>query len=674
VTESARRESRASAVHPRTRDDPYRWLRERDDPEVRAHLEAENRHAEAVLAPLAPLVETLFAELRARVAEDDSTVPCRRGGWLYAVRTERGREHPVHVRRADESAPEERLLDLNALVEPGGYVALGAFEPSDDGRLLAYTLDRVGFREYTLHVLDTARGELLAEAIPKVTSLGWAADSRTLVYTVENAAKRSWRAYRHRLGEESDELLFEEEDERFALSVARSRSGEYLFLESASLTASEVRLLAAARPEAAPVVVAPRVPEHRYDLDHTGDRFVVRSNATGRNFALFEAPVADPRPASWRPLRAHDPEVAIEAALAFRDHLVVVERARGLARFRIAEHASGAERLVPFAEPSYRAEPGPNFEFAARTFRFEYQSLVAPESTIDVDLDTGATVVRKRKRVPGYDPSLYAAERIEATAPDGVAVPISLVARRDRPEGGAGPALLVGYGAYGVAYDAQFSANAVSLLDRGFLVAIAHVRGGGDLGKPWHDAGRLAAKATSFTDFLACAEELVRRGLTAPSRLAISGGSAGGLLVAAALNARPDLFGAALLRVPFVDVVQTMLDPSLPLTVTEFEEWGNPALPEELERMLSWSPIDNLRPVAYPPVLVRASFWDSQVMYWEPAKYAAKLRATTAGPHPVLLLTLLDGGGHGGKAGRYERLRDTAVDYAFLLAALGVTG
>jgi oligopeptidase B len=680
VAPIAKRIARALELHGERLDDPYHWLRERDDPAVRAHLEAENAYAEAVTARLAPLREELGRELRARLAEDDRSAPYRKGAWLYSSRTERGKQHRIYVRHRDPAGPDQVLLDLNELAGAGRYIALGDFEVSDDGRLLAYTVDRRGFREYTLEVLDLETGALLPERIERVTSVAWAADAagaRTLLYATEDAAKRPWRVRRHELGSEpsgaGDPLVFDEPDERFRVGVERTRSGALLVITSASHTASEVRLLDAARPEDLPRLVEPRVPDHEYYVDDAGDRLVVRSNRAGRNFALYEAPLASPGAGSWRELLAHDPDTMLERVDAFAAHLVVTERHLGLPRFRILPTRPGAaseERSVAFPEPAYDAAPGPNAEFRAASFRYTYQSMTTPPSAFDVDFATAASFLVKRDPVPGYDPALYVTERRFARAADGTRIPISLVRRRDTPL--PAPTLLKGYGAYGISYPAAFDRNAVSLLNRGLVVAIAHVRGGGDLGQGWHDAGRMAAKTNTFTDFVAVAEELLARGVAAPGRLALLGGSAGGLLVGAVLNARPDLFAAAIALVPFVDVVGTMSDASLPLTVGEYEEWGNPAIEEQYRWMRAYSPYHNLAAREYPAILVRTSFWDSQVMYWEPAKYVARLRTLKRDRRPLLLVTNLDAGGHGGFAGRYDRLRDTAFDFAFLLDALGL--
>jgi oligopeptidase B len=665
-------------LHGERFEDPWFWLRERDDPEVVAYLEAENAWAEAWMAPLAGLRERLQVELRGRLIEDHSTAPYPKGGWLHYSRAEKGRQHRIHCRRRAPDGPEQVLLDLNELGRDEKFVDLGGFEVADDGTKLAYLVDVTGFREYVLRVRDlvpldaNAPPADLPLQVPRVTSVAWGADGVTLLYTVEDAAKRSYRVYRRRLDDDEATLVREEEDERFRLHVERSRSGDWIFLVARSHTATEIRLLDARAPAGEPAVVEPREPGHEYHVDHAGDRLYVRSNSAGRNFALFEAPLAAPGRASWRLLRAHDPVAMLERVDAFAGHLVLSERAAGLPRFRVLALDGSADRVIAMPEPAYAASAGPNEEPDATTFRFGYQSLTTPPSVFDHDVASGRTALVQRDEVPGYDPERYESERIEATAADGTRVPVSLVRARGAARDGTRPALLRGYGAYGFPYPVGFDSGAVSLLDRGFTLALAHVRGGGDLGKPWHDRGRMAEKANTFSDFVACAEELVRSGEAAPGRLALAGGSAGGLLVGAVVNARPELFGAALAYVPFVDVVNSMSDPTLPLTVGEYEEWGDPAIAEQHAWMRAYSPYENLEAKAYPPMLVRTSFWDSQVMYWEPAKYVARLRALKTDANPLLLVTNLDAGGHGGFAGRYDRLRDLAFDYAFLLRALGV--
>ena len=669
---SARQVPHLRTLHGERFEDPWFWLRERDDPEVRAYLEAENAYTEAVMAPTRALQDDLYRELLARVREDDESVPYRRAGWRYFTRTVKGAQHKIHLRRPLGEGPEQVLLDLNALGRAERFIALGAFEPSDDGARLAYSLDTTGFRDYTLRVVDLATGAELAPPVPKVTSVAWAADGETLFFTVEDAAKRSFRAYRTRLGGAGAELVHEEGDERFEVGVERSRSGAWIFLSAASHTTSEVRLIDAAAPREAPRLVEPREAGHEYDLDHSGDSFYVRSNAAGRNFALYRAPVVSPGRASWQLLRAHDPGAQLVAVQAFAGHLVLTERAAALTRFRIVALPGGADHLVAMPEAAYAAQPGPNQEFDTAAFRYLYESPTTPDSVFDYRIAERRSELLKRDEVPGYDGTRYEVTRLEAAAGDGVRVPVTLFHRRGLALDGRNPALLRGYGAYGIPQAAGFDPNLISLLERGFVVAIAHVRGGGDLGKPWHDQGRMAAKMNTFTDFVACAEELVRRGYTAPERLAITGGSAGGLLMGAVTNLRPDLFAVVLTYVPFVDVINTMLDDSLPLTVGEFEEWGNPEIPEQYAWMRAYSPYENLSARSYPAMLVRTSFWDSQVMYWEPAKYVARLRTLKTDAKPLLLKVNLDAGGHGGFAGRYDRLRDVAFDYAFLLTQLAV--
>jgi oligopeptidase B len=669
---AARRVPHARTLHGERFEDPWFWLRERDNPEVMAYLAAENAYTEAVMAPTGRLREKLYAELVARVKEDDESVPYRRGGWRYFTRTVKGAQHKIHLRRPPAEGPEQVLLDLNELGRTEKFIALGAFEPSDDGTRLAYSLDTTGFREYALHVVDLVSGRPLGAPVPKVASLAWAADGGTLFYAVEDAAKRAYRVYRAQLGAGAPELVYEEGDERFSVRVERSRSGAWIFLVAASHTTSEVRLIDAAAPLAEPRLVEARADGHEYELDHSGAFFYVRSNAAGRNFALYRAPLAMPGRADWELLRAHDPGAQLVEVQAFARHLVLTERAAALTRFRVVELPGGADHLLAMPEAAYAAQPGPNEEFDSAAFRYLYESPTTPDSVFDYHVEERRSELLKRDEVPGYDGSRYEVARFEATAGDGTKVPVTLFHRRGLALDRRNPALLRGYGAYGYPQAAGFDANLVSLLERGFVVAIAHVRGGGDLGKPWHDQGRMAAKMNTFTDFIACAEELVRRGYTAPERLAITGGSAGGLLMGVVTNLRPELFAVVLTYVPFVDVINSMLDTSLPLTVGEFEEWGNPAIPEQYGWIRAYSPYENLAAKAYPAMLVRTSFWDSQVMYWEPAKYVARLRALKTDARPLLFKVNLDAGGHGGFAGRYDRLRDVAFDYAFLLTRLGI--
>ncbi|MBI4247443.1 MAG: S9 family peptidase [Candidatus Rokubacteria bacterium] len=668
---------KVAVVHGERRQDDYGWLRGKDDPEVLAYLRAENAYTEAVMQPTAAFQEALYREMLARIKEDDQSVPYRRGGHFYYSRTEKGKQYPIYCRqRGSLEAAEEITLDLNALAEGHPFIALGAYAVSDDGDRLAYTLDYTGFREYTLYVKDLRSGALEPDRVERVSTVAWAADPAVLFYVVEDHAKRPYRLYRHRLGAAADDLLLEEADELFRLWVTRSRSRAFLFAGSASFTSTEVRWLPAATPDGPWRCVVTREPDHEYHLDHgvgpAGDLFYIRTNAGGRrNFRLVTAPAADPAPARWTELIPHRQDVMLEDVDVFADFVVVHERGDGLIRLRVTEPATGSGHHVEFPEPVYDVEGETNAEFATPFYRLRYQSFVTPPSVFDYDVARRALVLRKQTEVlGGYDPTRYRAERAHALAPDGTRIPISLVTGKDALRDGTSPLLLVGYGAYGIPYPVTFSSSRLSLLDRGLTYAVAHVRGGGDLGKRWHDAGRMLAKRTTFADFIAAAEFLVREGYTAPDRLVIEGGSAGGLLIGAVLNARPELFGAAVLRVPFVDVINTMLDESLPLTVGEFEEWGNPKVPEHYEYMKAYCPYTNVRAQRYPAILVKTSLNDSQVMYWEPAKWVAKLRVTRTGDAPLLLKTNLDAG-HGGPSGRYDALRDLAFDYAFVLGQLG---
>ena len=672
----ARREPKVDVIHGDTRVDDYHWLRRKNDPEVLAYLRAENAYADALLEPTEAFRESLYKEILARIKEDDRTPPYRRGRFFYYARTETGKQYPIHCRSAERiDAPEQVTLDLNRLAEGHAFLSLGAYEVSDDGRLLAYTLDFTGFREYTLYVKDVATGALLPDRIERVAAVAWTAEPGTLFYVTEDHAKRPYRLWRHRLGEpaERDTLVFEEPDELFRVGVWRARSLAYVFAASASHTSGETRFVPAATPDGAWRLIAPREHDHEYHVDHRGDRFYIRTNGGGRrNFRLVVAPVDDPGPDRWTELIPHRDDVMLDDHDVFADHYVVHEREDGLVHLRVTDLRGDAWHRVTFPETAYDVDAEHNPEFAVPTYRFRYQSMVTPASVFEYDMATRARKLLKQTEVlGGFDPTRYRTERIHAVAPDGTRVPISLVALKDAPRDGGGPMLLAGYGAYGYPYPVTFSSSRLSLLERGVTVAIAHVRGGGELGKRWHDEGRMLAKRNTFTDFVAVADHLVRERYTAHDRLVIEGGSAGGLLVGAVLNLRPDLCHAAVLRVPFVDVINSMLDESLPLTVGEFEEWGNPKIREHYVYMKSYCPYTNLGPHRYPPLLIRASIHDSQVMYWEPAKYVAKLRAT-AQAGPVLLKVNLEAG-HGGASGRYDALQETALDYAFVLTQLGRT-
>ena len=657
--------------------DQYGWLREKSDPGVQALLEAENAYAEAVLAPTRGLQERVYQEMLGRIKETDLSVPVRRGDDWYYSRTEEGKQYPIHCRRRGSMASgmEEVLLDLNILAEGKPFLALGGFVVSDDATLLAYSLDETGYRQYTLFVKDLAAQRDLGVRRERVTSVAWASDNRTLLYVVEDAdTKRPHQLWRHLLGSVADQLVTEEADEAFSLSVGRTRSREWLVLHRGSHTTSDSAVLSANTPAGPWRSLLPRVAEIEYEVDHHADSFYLRINDAGRNFRLVRVPVDDVRPETLVEVLPHRSTVMLEGHDCFAGHLVVSEREAGITQLAVHRMADGAMHRITFPEPVFEAYVHANPEWDQSVIRVGYQSLVTPASVYDYGLESRERILLKQEEVVGgYDSTRFVCERLEAVARDGTRVPISLVRRADVPSDGTAPCLLHGYGAYGYPYPVNFSSGRLSLLERGVVVAFAHVRGGGELGKPWHDAGRMAQKLNSFTDFIAVADRLVASGHIAADRLAIEGGSAGGLLMGAVVNLAPQRFAAVLSQVPFVDVMNTMSDATLPLTVGEYEEWGNPTLPEQYAWMRAYCPYTNLVAGSYPTMLVRTSLNDSQVMFWEPAKYVARLRALRNDDAPLLLLTNL-GAGHGGASGRYDRLHEIATDYAFLLTALGVEG
>jgi oligopeptidase B len=685
----ARREPVEHVLHGDRRVDHYDWLRHKENAEVIAYLKAENAYTDAILKPTEALQEKLYNEMLGRIQQTDLSVPYQLRGYLYFARTEEGKQYALHCRRPNsEGAAEELLLDLNSLAEGHSFLGLDSFDVSDDNHMLAYSTDTTGFRQYVLQVKDLRTGATFPERIERVTSVAWAAGNHTLFYTVEDeTTKRSHRLYRHVLGSsEPDPLLYEETDERFRIAVDRTRSGAFLLLTIASHTASEVHYLRADQSTGTFQLIATRQDNHEYYADHhpglapnaTDGLFYIRTNSGGRTFRLVTVPASDPRRDSWGEIIPNRPEVMIAAAEIFETHMVLFEREGGLPYLRIVDLTAGApsalaaSHRIEFAEPAYNASIGENPEFGSTHVRFQYESFVTPRSMFDYDVRTRERSLRKQQPVlGGYEPSRYVSERLHATASDGTRVPLSIVHRRDTPRHGSAPLLLYGYGSYGISMPVNFSSNRLSLLDRGVVYAVAHIRGGGELGKPWHDAGRMKQKRNTFMDFIAAAEHLIARRYTTPEKLAIEGGSAGGLLMGAVTNMRPDLFRVVISHVPFVDVLNTMLDASLPLTVGEYEEWGNPQIAEDYFCMKTYCPYTNLERKAYPAILAKTGLNDSQVMYWEPAKYVAKMRTLKTDANPLLLKTNM-GAGHGGASGRYDYLREIAPDYAFLLTHLGI--
>ncbi|MSR66427.1 MAG: S9 family peptidase [Pedosphaera sp.] len=660
-------------LHGKERVDDFHWLRGATNKAVLKHLTLENVYTDAMMRHTDKLQATLYKEMVARIKETDATVPFRMGGWLYYSRTVKGQQYPIYCRKRPEPGAKESVtLDLNLLGKGKPYIALGTSDVSDDGHWIAYALDFTGFRQYTLFIKDLRTGKVHADRIEKVGTATWSADNRTLFYTVEDEAKRQYRLYRHETGAKIDKLIFEEKDELFDLNVSRTRSEDFLLCSSTSKTTSEVRYLRANDPAGQWQLIAARAAEHEYFIDHHGDSFYIRSNKGGRNFELLSVPVANPAQNNWKVVIPHRPAVMLADMDFFKRHHVLMERENGLPHLRVTEMATGKSRRMEISEPVYDLAPDTNAEFDTATFRYSYESLTTPDSTFEYDLNGHKSTLLKRQEVLGkFKPTDYTTERLHATASDGTKIPISIVYRNGIKRDGTAPLVLDGYGAYGIPNDVSFSSSRLSLLDRGVIFAIAHIRGGGEIGKPWHDAGRMMNKKNSFTDFITSAEHLITERFTSRDKLIITGGSAGGLLMGAVLNARPDLCHAAILHVPFVDLINTMLDETLPLTVTEFEEWGNPKKKAEYDYLVTYCPYSNLRVAAYPAMLVKTSLHDSQVMYWEPAKYVAKLRTLKTDTRPLLFKINL-AAGHGGSSGRYDHLKETAFDHAFILTQTGL--
>ncbi len=672
-------------AHDQVRVDPYFWMRDddRDDPEVLAHLQAEDAYAEAVLAPLGPLRERVFEEIVSRIPQDDASVPYRLDGYLYYQRFERGREYPILCRRRGSmEASEEVYLDANQRAEGQAYYALGGASVSVDGRTLAFGEDTVSRRIYTLRFKDLQTGELLPDTIEGTTgSAVWALDHRTVFYVRREAGTlRAHQVWRHQVGTDpaQDQLVYEEGDSEFFVSVDRSVSRDYILIGSFQTLSHEYRYVDARRPTADPVVFLPREREHEYDIDHAHGRFYIRTNWQARDFRLMSVePARSADKTAWREEIGAREGVHFAGFELFSGHLVAHERREGLTRLRVlpwtAEHRpdAAAGHEVAMEEDAWLVSLGVNSELDTTVLRFEYESMTTPESVYDYDMRTRTRTLRKRQEVPDFDPASYVAARTMVTARDGTPVPVSLVHRRDLDRSQPQPLLLYGYGSYGYSMDPSFSAGRLSLLDRGFVFAIAHVRGGQEMGRAWYENGRLLNKRNTFTDFIDVAENLVETGWTRPDRLFAMGGSAGGLLVGAVLNMRPDLWRAVVANVPFVDVVTTMLDESIPLTTFEYDEWGNPNQREYYEYMLSYSPYENVQAQDYPDVLVLTGLHDSQVQYWEPAKWVARLRDASTSGRRVLFSVNMEAG-HGGASGRFRRHRETALIYTYLLDLAGV--
>jgi len=672
----AKRMPVADTLHGDVRVDDYYWLREKEDPAVIAYLEAENDYTTAVMAHADDLWETVYEEMVGRLKETDLGVPYRKDGYYYYTRTVEGKAYPIYCRKEGSlDADEFVLLDQNELAEGRDYFEIGAFEVSPDHTLLAYSVDTSGAEEYTLLVKDLATGELLPDTIPATDYyVVWGNDNRTLFYTTMDDARRTDRVWRHTLGapRNEDVLVHHEPTAPYGVYIGRTLSDRYLVMSVESRVTTEQYLLDADDPTCEFALVQPRKLEVEYYLYHRGDEFFIRTNDDAKNFKLMKAPVANPGRENWETVIPHREDVKLERVIVFANYLVAYERERGLRNVRIFDLGSGTDHYVEFPEPIYAVYASDNAEHETNVFRFSYMSLVTPRSIFDYDMDTRERELLKQREVlGGYDPDLYASVRLFAIAPDGVEVPISLVYRKDLRSRGGNPVYLVGYGAYGSSMDPWFSSNRLSLLDRGVIYGTAGVRGGGEMGETWWDDGRLLNKMNTFTDYIACAEHLVARGYTSPDRLVAVGGSAGGLLMGAVANMRPDLFHVIVADVPFIDVLNTMLDESIPLTVGEYDEWGNPNEADFYHYMKSYSPYDNVTAQDYPHMLITASLNDPRVQYWEPAKWTAKLRAHRTDDNLLLLRTNM-GAGHGGASGRYESMHEWAFEFAFVLDRLGI--
>lgn len=664
-------------MHGDERMDPYYWLRGREDPEVISYLEAENAYTDAMMAHTEDLQEALFEEITGRIQEDDTSVPYRENGYWYYTRYEEGKDYPIYCRRKGSmDADEEIMIDVNELAEGHEYFAAAGRRVSVQNDILAFAEDTQGRRIYTLRFKNLETGEYYKDEIPNVTSnMAWANDNKTLFYTRQDPVTLRWdKIYKHVLGTPvgNDELVFEETDDTFSSYVYKTKSKDFLIIGSSQTLSEEHRYLDANNPEGTFRVIQPRERGLEYSVDHYGDHFYIRTNLDAQNFRLVRTQVDRTTKDHWQEVIEHRDDVYLSGFEIFKDYLVVMERKNGLMELRVRPWSGDNEHYLDFGEPAYLAYISTNPEFDTPILRYGYTSMTTPTSTYDYDMRSREKTLLKQQAVLGaFDSANYVTERLYAPAQDGAKIPISLVYRKETTLNGSTPLLLYGYGSYGASMDATFSIPRLSLLDRGFVYAIAHVRGGQEMGRAWYENGKLLKKKNTFTDFTDSADFLVAEGYADPARLFAQGGSAGGLLMGAVMNMRPELWKGIIANVPWVDVVTTMLDDSIPLTTSEYDEWGNPNDKEYYDYMLSYSPYDNVEAKDYPNMLVTTGLHDSQVQYWEPAKWVAKLRATKTDRNRLILKTNMDAG-HGGASGRYKRYRETAFAYAFVMDLAGV--
>ncbi len=663
--------------HGHVRTDSYYWLRERDNQEVKQYLEAENRYFQAVMAHTRALQDKLFGEFKTRIKQTDISVPYMKDGYYCYSRMVEGKNYPIYCRKkASLEAPEEILVDVNQLAEGQNFCSVPTPSVSPDGNIMAYGIDTVGRRFYTLYLKNLKTGETLADVIPNVTfNVAWANDNRTVFYARQHPVTlRSYQIFRHVAGTDpaSDPLVFEEKDDTFNCHVLRTKSGKYLMIASTQTLSSEYRYIDADKPEGEFRVFQPRQRDIEYDVDHHKGHFYIRTNLEAENFRLMKTPVSQTSIGNWQEVIPNRGDVFLEGLEIFKDHMVAVERKDGLLKLRVMPWTGPGEHYLDFGEPAYVAFPSNNYEMDTRILRYSYSSLTTPQSVYDYDTASREKKLLKRDEVMGgFDPKNYRSERLYSTAQDGLRVPVSLVYHTDLKKDGTNPLFLYGYGSYGNSSDPFFNPYVISLLDRGFVYAIAHVRGGQELGRRWYEDGKLLKKKNTFTDFIACAEFLVKEKYADPRRIFAQGGSAGGLLMGAIANMQPDLFRGVIADVPWVDVVTTMLDDTIPLTTNEYDEWGNPNDKTYYDYMLSYSPYDQVKAQDYPNIMVTTSLQDSQVQYFEPAKWVAKLRATKTDRNLLLLKTEMEAG-HGGVSGRDKRYKETALKYAFFLDLAGI--
>ena len=664
-------------MHGHTRIDNYYWLNERENPDVLAYLEAENQYVDACLKHTEPLQEQLFKEITGRIKQDDNSVPVKIRDYYHYTRFEEGKEYPIICRKKHSlEAPEEILLDGNQLAEGHAFFQIGEISLSEDDRLLAYSVDTVSRRIYTVYVKDLATGELVGEPIPNTSgNIVWASDNATLFYGVKDETLRPCKIMRHRLGTPvaDDEQVYEETDETFVCYISKTKSRKYLIINSDSTLSSECRILESDQPEGEFRVFQERQPDMLYGIDHYKEHFYIQTNADGaKNYKIMRTPVGQTEMAHWTEVVAHREHVMLEGFTIFDKFFVIEEREGGLVKIRVKSWDGSNDHYLDFGEPAYTAGVGANPDFDAVTLRYAYNSMTTPSSVYEYDMEKRTkTLLKQQEVVGGYNPSDYVTERLMAPSHDGVLVPISIVYKKGMTLNGEHPLVLYGYGSYGSSMDAYFSVARLSLLNRGFIWAIAHIRGGEEMGRQWYDDGKMLNKKNTFLDFIACAEYLIGKGYTSPQKMFAMGGSAGGLLVGAVVNMRPDLWKGVIAQVPFVDVVTTMLDESIPLTTGEYDEWGNPNEKQYYDYMLSYSPYDNVEAKDYPAMLITTGLHDSQVQYWEPAKWTAKLRALKTDKNPLYLKTEMDYG-HGGASGRFEGYKEVALEYAFMLDELGM--